>query len=67
MLRLRQQVKAIKAIARTLSMSKNTVKSYLQKVENGAATIEELLLLEDTILNVRLFAGSPLYKEQLYC
>lgn len=66
LLRLRQQGKAIKEIARILQISKNTVKSYLQKVDEGKLVVDDLLLLEDPILATKFHAGNPSYKEERY-
>lgn len=59
-----------KAIARILRISKNTVKSYLSKLEfilgeeKGAFTIEDLIGLDDPVLEARFHAGNPSYKEE---
>ncbi len=50
LLRLRQHGKGIKEIARVLHISKNTVKSYLQKVDEGKLVIDDLLLLDDPVV-----------------
>lgn len=69
---LHQQGKGIKTIARTLSMSKNTVRAYLQKLEamsscsKHVTTIGELLKLENPELEAKFHAGSPAYKEDRY-
>ncbi len=55
-----------KTIARTLGISKNTVKSYLTKIETGELDIDTLLLLEEPVLASKLFAGTPSYKEDRY-
>lgn len=66
LLRLYQQGHGKKAIARELGMSKNTVKTYLQKIEKGEYDIQSLLSLDDPLLEGKLFAGSPSYKEHKY-
>jgi len=43
LLRLHKQGKGIKAIARTLEVSKNTVKVYLEKVKHSPLSIDTLL------------------------
>ena len=43
LLLLHKQGKAKKEIARILNVSKNTVKSYLNKIETGRLDINELL------------------------
>lgn len=50
LLRLHSQGYSIKAIARTLGISKNTVKSYLSKLESVNIEPQELLQLEDPAL-----------------
>lgn len=55
-----------KTIARTLSVSKNTVKSYVLRVQQSSVSIEDLLKLEDPILEKMLLAGSPAYKDERY-
>ncbi len=52
-----------KEIARTVGLSKNTVKSYLIKLEKMPLSIAELLALEDPVLEARFHAGNPSYKE----
>jgi hypothetical protein len=58
-----------KAIARALSMSKNTVKSYLEKVkalvngEDSAITLEGLIALEEYKLEQVFHSGNPAYKD----
>lgn len=63
LLRLRHEGKGKKEIARILGISRNTVKSYLEKVGLDEMDIPTLLTLEDPVLEARLFAGNPSYKE----
>jgi transposase len=63
---LHKQGKGKKAIARQLGMSKNTVKTYLSKIACGELDIEGLLELEEPIMEGKLFAGNPSYKEERY-
>lgn len=69
---LHQQGKSKKTIARTLGMSKNTVKSYLIKLEdllvkNGKqVSINDLIRLEDPVLEARFHPGNPAYKDDRY-
>ncbi|MEQ8554267.1 MAG: hypothetical protein RIC53_16540 [Cyclobacteriaceae bacterium] len=66
---LHQQGKGKKMIARTLGMSKNTVKSYLDihALTSGGSGIEltskDLLKLENPELEAKFHAGSPAYKK----
>lgn len=66
LLRLHGQGHGKKAIARQLGMSKNTVKTYLQKIETGEFCIDSLLSLDEPVLEGRLFAGNPSYKQDRY-
>ncbi len=65
-LRLHYQGKGIKTIARTLSVSKNTVKDYIQKARASNLLMEALLALEDPVLEGRLNPGNPAYKDERY-
>ena len=56
----------IKSIASQLGISKNTVKSYLQKIHSSKWLISDLLELEDPILETKFHAGNPAYKDQRY-
>jgi len=51
LLRLHKQGESKKAIARTLGMSKNTVKTYLYKIEGGKFDIDELLKIRELDLS----------------
>ena len=53
-LRLHQQGKGKKTIAKALSISKNTVKDYIQKATESNLLIEVLLALEDPVLEGKL-------------
>jgi transposase len=66
LLRLHQMGWKVKAIARTLAVSKNTVKSYLRKVFISKWVIAELLCLEDPVLEAKFHAGNPAYKDMRY-
>lgn len=67
---LHEQGNGKKAIARILGISKNTVKSYLSKLEfildegQGGLTIGDLIKLEDPVLEAKFHAGNPAYKEE---
>ena len=66
LLRLHQQGKAKKEIARILGISKNTVKSYLHKYESSGYNIDDLLELDDPVLESKFLLGNPSYKEHRY-
>ena len=66
LLRLHSQGYSIKAIARTLGISKNTVKSYLSKLESVNIEPQQLLQLEDPALENKFHAGNPAYKDPRY-
>ncbi|HKK59250.1 MAG TPA: IS21 family transposase [Salinivirga sp.] len=66
LLLLYKQGKAKKTIARALGMSKNTVKTYLYKIDGGKFSIDELLKMEDPKLEATLFSGNPSFKDERY-
>ena len=66
LLLLHQSGKGKKTIARDLGISKITVKEYINKVENTGFNITELLKLDNPVLEAKLFAGSPAYKDKRY-
>lgn len=66
LIRLHMQGHGKKTIARELGMSKNTVKAYIRKIQDSPLSPESLLALAESVLEARLFAGSPSYKEQQY-
>ena len=47
-------------------MSKNTVKLYISKVNEGRVAIKELLSLEDPALGAVFFSGNPAYRDTPY-
>jgi len=61
LLRMHHNGIGFKTIARTLCVSKNTVKSYVLKVKDSGIPIENLLKLEDPLLEKALLAGNPAY------
>lgn len=66
LLRMHHNGKGYKTIARTLSVSKNTVKSYVSKVKASRIPIANLLALENPELEAALLAGNPAYKDERY-
>ena len=66
LIQLHEQGKGVKFIARTLSISKNTVKAYLEKVATSKLDVEALMKLEDPILEGEFHAGNPAYKDERY-
>ena len=50
LLRLHEQGKGVKTIARDLGMSKNTVKVYLEKFRSSKFKISSLLSMDDPVL-----------------
>jgi len=66
LIQLHQQGKGIKFIARSLGISKNTVKAYLGKVSSSKLDAQALLELEDPILDGEFHAGNPAYKDDRY-
>lgn len=63
LIQLHHQGKGIKFIARTLGISKNTVKAYLEKVATSKLDVKALMDLEDPILEGEFHAGNPAYKK----
>lgn len=63
---MHQQGMAIKAIARQLGMSKNTVKAYLARINNSECGMDGILTMEEPVLENKLFSGTPSYKEKRY-
>jgi len=66
LIRLYQAGQPIKSIARTLGISKNTVKSYLSKIAIADFKPSELLQLEDPVLKGKLHAGNPAFKDERF-
>jgi transposase len=63
LLHLHKQGMKINTIARTLDISRNTVKSYLHKLLLLGVDIDMLLALDDPILEGRFHAGNPAYSD----
>lgn len=55
-----------KRIAQNLSISKNTVKSYLAKFRSSKLSIDTLLKMEDQALEKVFHAGDPAYKDNRF-
>jgi len=53
----------VKSIARTLQVSKNTVKGYLQKLETAGWDIATLLSLPDPAMDAKFNGGNPAYSD----
>lgn len=72
LLLLHQQGKGKKMIARTVGMSKNTVKSYLDKLQLLTSAVEDkytlagLVKLENPVLEAKFHPGNPAYKDDRY-
>lgn len=66
LLQLHDQGKSIKFIARSLGISKNTVKAYLSKTASLPMDTKALLALEDPILESKYHSGNPAYKDERY-
>lgn len=69
---LQEQGKGIKTIARSLGISKNTVKAYCQKLDSLSSrrvnplTVQQLILLPEPELEAIFHAGNPAYKDDRY-
>jgi transposase len=66
LLQLHKQGKGKKEIARTLRMSKNTVKAYLEKLSLLKLDPEELLSLDDPVLETKFHPGNPAYSDERF-
>src|SRR5665647_3159321 len=66
LLQLHEQGKSKKFIARSLGISKNTVKVYLSKLALSTFDIQSLLTLDDPILEGKFHAGNPAYKDERF-
>lgn len=63
LLRMHSLGKGIKTIARELQISKNTVRSYVRRVEVSRISLSSLLSLEEPELEAALLAGNPAYRD----
>ena len=66
LLQLHEQGKNKKFIARSLGISKNTVKAYLAKLAVSPLNIESLLTLDDPVLEGKFHPGNPAYKDERF-
>lgn len=66
LLQLHKQGFKIKPIARTLGISKNTVKSYLEKYRRSKLGIDTLLKMEEHDLEKVFHPGNPAYKDKRF-
>jgi transposase len=66
LIQLHQQGKGIRFIARSLGISRNTVKSYLAKIALSPLNFESLLALDNPILEGKFHAGNPAYKDERF-
>lgn len=65
-LQLHKQGHGNKTIARNLSISKNTVKSYLGKYRSSKLSLDTLLKMEDHVLEKVFHSGNPAYKDDRF-
>lgn len=66
LLQLHAQGNGIKFIAKTLCISKNTVKSYLTRVKSLNLSTGQLLSMDDVELESKFHSGNPSYKDQRF-
>lgn len=69
LLLLHHQGKGCKTIARTLGMSKNTVKAYLNKFNSFQGddfNFHEFIKLEAPVMEAKFHAGNPAYKDERF-
>lgn len=62
LLQLHKQGTAIKAMARILHISKNTVKDYLAKYKALGLDFDRLLVMDDVALEAMFHSGNPAFK-----
>lgn len=65
-IRLHREDYPIKTIARHLSISKNTVKSYLKKLSDLNLSLERILEKEDPVLEWMLRSGNSAYWDERF-
>uniref|UniRef100_UPI002580CA8F LuxR C-terminal-related transcriptional regulator n=2 Tax=Proteiniphilum TaxID=294702 RepID=UPI002580CA8F len=65
-LRMHAQGFSNRCIADKLGLYKGTVNNYVNRVKNHGYRIEDLLALDDPVLESKLFAGNPAYKEERF-
>ena len=66
LLRLHQQGTGIKSIAKKIGVSRNTVRSYLNKLKALKMDVPALLELDDPVLEAKFHVGNPAYKDPRY-
>lgn len=66
LLKMHAQGMGKKTISRNLGISRNTVKSYLDKLPGIRIDIDDLLKLEDPELEMKFHSGSPAYKQDQF-
>jgi transposase len=65
-LRLHAQGISNRKIAGDLGLYKGTVNTYVRKIKEQESSIEELLALDEPVLESKLFAGNPAYKQDRF-
>ncbi len=65
-LRLHAQGFSNRKTASDLGLYKGTVNSYVRKIKEHEYSIEELLAPDDPVLESKLFAGNPAYKQDRF-
>ena len=66
LLLLHKQEKNKKEIARLLGISKNTVKSYLEKFALLNLSVDQLSKLDDPVLEAKFHPGNPAYSDERF-
>ena len=66
MLQLFKSGKGIKTIVRLTGLARNTVKSYIVKLEKMPFSIDQLLVLDDPVLETHFHAGNPAYSDNRF-
>ena len=57
---------AIKQINRITGISRNTIKSYIKKIESLSLSLDQLIVMDDPILENHFRAGNPAYSDDRF-
>lgn len=66
LLRLHEQKKSIKEMVRLLGISRNTVRTYLNKYKLLNLSVDQLISLDDPVLEALFHPGNPAYSDERF-